>query len=80
MKKWYLIPLIVMSISCNESNVQEGNTPDFNFFAEQFADIKIMRYQVPGFENLSLKQKELVYYLSQAAICGRDIEIGRAHV
>jgi len=39
----------------------------------QFADLKIMRFQVPGFEFLTLKQKELVYYLSQAALCGRDI-------
>lgn len=73
MKKWTLIPLIIMFIGCNESGKQKSSAPDFNFFAEQFADIKIMRYQVPGFENLSQKQKELVYYLSQAAVCGRDI-------
>lgn len=46
---------------------------DFKFLLEQFADIKIMRYQVPGFEELTLLQKELIYYLSQAALCGRDI-------
>jgi len=46
---------------------------DFKFLVEQFADLKIMRYQVPGFEALTLQQKELVYYLSQAALCGRDI-------
>ena len=46
---------------------------DFVYLVEQFADLKIIRYQVPGFENLSLKQKELIYYLSQAALCGRDI-------
>lgn len=40
---------------------------------EQFADIQILRYHVPGFEELTLKQKELVYYLSQAALEGRDI-------
>jgi len=45
----------------------------FNFFLEQFADIKIMAYPVPGFEDLALNQKILVYYLSQAALCGRDI-------
>jgi dipeptidyl-peptidase-3 len=44
-----------------------------SFLLEQFADIKIMRYLVSGFESLLLKQKELVYYLSQAALCGRDI-------
>ncbi len=45
----------------------------FQFLLEQFADIKIMRYQVPEFETLSLKQKTLLYYLSEAATCGRDI-------
>lgn len=48
-------------------------TNGFNYFLEQFADIKIMAFQVPGFEELSLKQKKLVYFLSQAALCGRDI-------
>ena len=40
---------------------------------EQFADLQILRYRVPGFEDLSLKQKELVYYLTEAALQGRDI-------
>jgi len=48
-------------------------TEQFIYQTEQFADIKILRYQVPGFENLSLEQKELIYYLSEAAHCGRDI-------
>lgn len=43
------------------------------YLLEQFADIKIMAYPVPGFEGLSLEQKKLVYCLSQAALCGRDI-------
>ncbi len=46
---------------------------DFQYFVEQFADIKIGRYQIPGFEELSLQQKEMLYYLYQAAISGRDI-------
>ncbi len=46
---------------------------EFNFELEQFADVRILRYKVPGFEALTLGQKELVYYLSQAALCGRDI-------
>ena len=45
----------------------------FKYQTEQFADIKILRYQVPGFEELSLQQKELIYYLAEAARCGRDI-------
>ena len=42
-------------------------------FVEKFADVKILRYEVPGFEQLSLKQKLYIYYLGQAAKCGRDI-------
>lgn len=45
----------------------------FHYTVEQFADLQILRYRVPGFEQLSLKQKMLVYYLSQAALEGRDI-------
>lgn len=42
-------------------------------FVEKFADIKILRYELPAFEKLSLQQKQYIYYLSQAALCGRDI-------
>lgn len=45
----------------------------FEYAAEQFADLRILRYQVPGFNELSLQQKTLLYYLSEAALCGRDI-------
>jgi dipeptidyl-peptidase III len=56
-----------------ENNDMQKQTSDFKFQTEQFADLGILRYQVPGFEDLSLKQKELLYYLSQAALAGRDI-------
>ena len=46
---------------------------DFIYAADRFADIRILRYQVSGFEDLSSQQKELLYYLSQAALSGRDI-------
>lgn len=46
---------------------------NFQYQTEQFADIKILRYQVPKFEELTLKQKTLIYYLAEAARCGRDI-------
>ena len=46
---------------------------DFNYSVDRFADIEVLRYQVPGFEDLSLQQKELVYYLTEAALNGRDI-------
>lgn len=47
--------------------------PEFQWQIDKFADLQVLRYQVPGFESLTPKQKELVYYLSEAALCGRDI-------
>jgi dipeptidyl-peptidase-3 len=47
--------------------------PEFQWQIDKFADLQVLRYQVPGFEALAPKQKELVYYLSEAALCGRDI-------
>ena len=47
--------------------------PAFEVEAEQFADIKVLRYEIPGWENLSLKEQELVYYLTQAGLAGRDM-------
>ncbi len=46
---------------------------DFNYNVDRFADIEVLRYQVPGFDELSLNQKKLVYYLTEAAQQGRDI-------
>ena len=64
-------------VSCkNEIKDQTTTTienSDFTTEAEQFADIKILRYQIPGFDKLTLKEKELVYYLTQASTAGRDI-------
>lgn len=45
----------------------------FDYIVEQFADLQLLRYRVPGFEHLSLQQKKLVYYLTEAALQGRDI-------
>ncbi len=63
---------MIMATSCKQKEtIQEQQ--DFQFLVEQFSDIKIMRYQIPGFDELSLDQKKLLYYLSEAAIEGRDI-------
>jgi dipeptidyl-peptidase-3 len=63
-----------MFTSCTSNQEkQTASDDDFKFLVEQFADLRIMRYQVPDFESLSLKQKELIYYLSEAALAGRDI-------
>jgi dipeptidyl-peptidase-3 len=78
MKKILLSTLFITVLSLmsfmpekNKNNVV--NAKLFNWITEQFADAKILRYQVPGFNELSLKQKELIYYLTQAALSGRDI-------
>ena len=47
--------------------------PNFNYIVDNFADIEVLRYEVPGFNKLPLQQKKMVYYLSQAAQAGRDI-------
>ena len=54
-----------------EKEIKEEKT--FDYTVEQFADLQLLRYVVHGFEDLSLEQKELIYYLSQAALEGRDI-------
>ncbi|MBT3793642.1 MAG: dihydrofolate reductase [Flavobacteriaceae bacterium] len=66
----YLTFLFIFFNSCTSAVEQKD---DFSFFSEQFADIKILRYQVPGFDELNLSQKKLVYYLTQAGLEGRDI-------
>jgi len=50
-----------------------GEKDNFKYQTEQFSDVRILRYQVPGFNELSLKQKEMLYYLYEAALAGRDI-------
>lgn len=51
----------------------QAATPNFNYHVDRFADIEVLRYEVPGFEQLSTRQKAMIYYLSQAAQMGRDI-------
>ena len=58
------------STEAHSTQAEEG---DFKWLAENFGDKKIIRYQIPGFEHLSLDQKKLVYYLTQAGLSGRDI-------
>lgn len=59
---------------CENDQKPEGTeTEEFKFLVEQFADINIGRFQIPGFDELTVKQKEMLYYLYQAALSGRDI-------
>ncbi|NND11056.1 MAG: dihydrofolate reductase, partial [Flavobacteriaceae bacterium] len=65
--------------SCGEDNSNKPSSSEsktgssFDYNVEQFADLKILRYQIPGWENLSLKEQKLVYYLTEAGLAGRDI-------
>lgn len=69
----FLFIMIALFASCAGEKKQNDQTGDFKYLTEQFADAKILRYQVPGFDSLSIGQKKLIYYLSQAALAGRDI-------
>lgn len=55
------------------SSCADGDKGDFKYIIDEFADLKIMRYQVPGWDELNLQQKEYIYHLSEAAKYGRDI-------
>ena len=75
MKKSFLAAamaaMALVSVSCSSDKKTE--TAEFNYKVDRFADIEILRYKVTDFENLTPKQKELVYYLTEAALYGRDI-------
>ena len=60
-------------LSAGALHAQADGKPAINYRVDRFADIEIIRYEVPGFEELSLKQKQLLYHLSEAALMGRDI-------
>lgn len=63
----------ILMTSCGTGNEKQDSEESFNYHVDRFADVEVLRYQVPDFESLSLQQKKLIYYLSQAAIEGRDI-------
>ena len=65
------IASMMLAPSCKKADT--GAAPDFDYTVDRFADIEVLRYKVPDFENLTLNQKILVYYLTEAALWGRDI-------
>lgn len=80
MKKLGLIALAgILMMSCNNEKPspavaeEEETQQEFEWEVDKFADLRILRYQIPGWENLTLDQKKLVYYLTQAGLSGRDI-------
>ncbi|MCB0698806.1 MAG: hypothetical protein KDC11_03120 [Chitinophagaceae bacterium] len=79
MKKWKLPVMMLMGaqvffMGCKNGEEQPASTQEeFQVEAESFADIRMLRYQIPAWDELSAQQKELAYYLYEAALCGRDI-------
>lgn len=63
----------IMSTGCGARSGEGASTADFQWQIDRFDDINVLRYQVPDFDSLTPRQKAFVYYLSQAAVCGRDI-------
>ena len=68
-----MVTALSLLTACGRNPKTTAEAEKFDYTVEQFADLQILRYRVPGFEDLSLKQKELVYYLTEAALQGRDI-------
>jgi len=84
MKSTFFIAMVMsglLLISCGDDKKSEQQNPEvaevvadnFNYQVDQFADLKVLRYQIPGWDNLSLDEQKLVYYLTQAGLAGRDI-------
>ena len=68
-----MVTALSLLTACGGNPKTTAEAEKFDYTVEQFADLQILRYRVPGFEDLSLKQKELVYYLTEAALQGRHI-------
>ena len=63
----------IMAAAVSTQSAMAKDNSDFNYVVDRFADIEVLRYKVPDFEKLTPRQKALVYYLTEAAITGRDI-------
>lgn len=68
-----MMAALTVLTTCGGASNATTETDKFDYTVEQFADLQILRYRVSGFEELTLQQKELVYYLTEAALQGRDI-------
>jgi dipeptidyl-peptidase-3 len=73
MKRITTMALAAMSFFASSDVKAQSKSAPFNVFAESFSDLQVLRYQVPGFDKLTLQEKELVYYLNEAAMSGRDM-------
>ncbi len=68
-----LAAFLLIGVSACDTKKEDTEKKEFMYEVDEFADLQILRYQVPGFEDLAVKQKEYIYYLSMAALEGRDI-------
>ena len=71
--KFIFPAMAALAITSCASKATEHQTDDFDYTVDRFADIEVLRYKVPDFENLTPQQRILIYYLTEAAITGRDI-------
>lgn len=67
------VMLIVAMMSYANQPIKSAESGNIESIVDKFADIEVLRYQIPGFESLSLQQKQLLFHLSEAALMGRDI-------
>ncbi|MBR3951160.1 MAG: dihydrofolate reductase [Bacteroidaceae bacterium] len=73
MKKNICIMLASLSLMACAPGANQKENAEFDYTVERFADLEVLRYQVKGFDELSLDQKKLIYYLQESALYGRDI-------
>ena len=78
MKKYLLIGTIAfmgtaLFTSCGPSGGKVTAEEEFTYEVDRFEDISVLKYRLPAFEQLTAGEKEFIYYLSEAALCGRDI-------
>ncbi len=73
MKKAAIIAMTLSLAACSGNSPRQAEDSDFDFTVDRFADIEVLRYPVTDFENLTPDQKKYIYYLTEAALWGRDI-------
>ena len=73
MKKFIMFLGIAGLLTACTPSDKKAQNGEFKYLVDEFADLKVMRYQIPEWENMTLQQKEYIYYLGEAAKCGRDI-------
>lgn len=68
-----LVILGTVAVSCNTTQKRNAESDDFVYLADKFADLQVLKFKLPAFDELTVQQKRLIYYLSEAALSGRDI-------